>query len=79
MGVWLSILAGLAAAVRWLASYFSAEARLKRKELAEERRKGKEAVEAERLDATYQRIEGEPPRSAEETVEELNRRFGGQA
>lgn len=71
----VALIMALVSALRWLLSWFSAEARLARLEVTLAERKGREAVEAERLRATYDRIEREKPRTPEETLRELQKRF----
>ena len=73
----LTLLGGLAALVKWLASYFSDGSKLRRLELYLERQKARLEVERERLKATYERIEREPPKPPAEVVEDLNEKFGG--
>lgn len=73
--MWLSIGLLLVSVVRWLLSWTSAESRLARLELRLAERKGREAVEAERLTATYDRIQREPLLSPKETLRELQKRF----
>lgn len=75
--MWTTILSGIVAVLVWVASWFSAESRLHRLELRLAERKAREAVEAERLKATYDRIEREKPRTPEETLRELQKRFKG--
>lgn len=74
---WLALAAGLVWIARRVLEFFGAEATLNRWRLREAERRGQEAVEAERLEATYRRIEAERPVSqAEALARELNRRFG---
>jgi hypothetical protein len=70
---WTVVLAAIVAVAKWLASYFSAEARLRRREVDEARAQGREAVEAERLESTYRRIQAEP--SVAQPAEALNERL----
>ncbi|OFV86873.1 MAG: hypothetical protein A3J75_00145 [Acidobacteria bacterium RBG_16_68_9] len=71
----LTLGGGLVAILKWLAEYFSAGSQLKRREVAEARRHGQEAVEAERLRATYARIDREPAKTGDALVEEINRKL----
>lgn len=70
---WLSGLTGLLQKLydEWL----GIPARYWRQRLAEEKRKGEEAVEQERLEATYARIAKEERKRGQALVEYLNSRF----
>ncbi|MDO8532596.1 MAG: hypothetical protein Q7T26_10625, partial [Dehalococcoidia bacterium] len=67
-----AIVAVLGALVGLWKKYFSTEALYWRQKLDIEKQKGKQDVEAERLDATYRRIEGEATKgSADELAKGL--------
>lgn len=74
--MWISILAILASVLAWCNRTFSTEAKLRRREVAEAERKGRERVEAERLTRTYERIDQENKRSADEMLDRLKKLFG---
>lgn len=74
--MWLSLALGLVSLLRYVASWFSAESTLRRLELRLERRRAAEAVEAERLEATFRRIEAEPPRTPQAMLDRLKKHFG---
>jgi len=75
----IPLLTGLAALVKWVAGYFSDTAKLNRLQLYLERQQARAQVERERLLATYGRIDREPPKTPEATIEDLNEKFKGDA
>ena len=74
----LPILTGLIAIVKWVAAYFSDSAVLRRLQLSLERQKARVEVERERLKATYDRIDREPPKSGQALEDDLRKKFGGE-
>lgn len=77
--MWTAALTALLAILRPIADYFSAQARLARREVQDARDTARQEVEAERLGSAYRRIEAEPPREADEVVRRLNEKFKGPA
>jgi hypothetical protein len=71
--VWVSIAAGVVYILTQIAKFFSAESWKRRKQVAEAEREGREGVERERLEATYRRIDAEPPKSGQDLLDDLNR------
>ena len=61
--MWTTILAVLGALVGLWKKYLSTEALYWRQKLDQEKQKGKQDVEAERLESTYKRIDKEPPKT----------------
>ena len=69
---WLTLAVSILALLRWMASFWSDTAMLNRWKLALERKKAQQQVEAERLKATYERIQREPPTSGAQLADDLN-------
>lgn len=70
----ITLLAALVAVVKGLYDkYWSPAARLAARQLADAERQGREAVEKERLQATYDRINAEKDKSGQDLVNDLNR------
>ena len=74
--MWTTILAVLGAVVGLWKKYLSTEALYWRQKLDQEKQKGKQDVEAERLDATYKRIDKESPiTDAKDLAKDLTEKF----
>jgi hypothetical protein len=73
----LAAIGGLITIVKFILAQFSAEAKLRRLELWLERKRTAMAVEAERLEATNNRIDREPDKTGQELVDKLNEQFKG--
>ena len=70
--MWLSLLVGVVAILRWVAGFWSDTAILNRWKLALAHKQAQQQVEAERLRATYQRIKSEPDLTGQALVDKLN-------
>jgi len=74
--MWTTIIAVLGALVGLWKKYLSTEALYWRQKLDQEKQKGKQDVEAERLESTYRRIDKEPPKTdAAELSKDLTDKF----
>ena len=73
----VAILTGVIWIVKYILSFFTAEAKLRRLELWRERLKTRAAVEAERLEAAKRRIDLEPDKTGQDLVDDLNEKFKG--
>jgi len=74
--MWSAIAAILGVLVGIWKKYFSTESEYWRMKLDQEKQKGKQDVEAERLDATFRRIDAEPPKTdAADLAKNLSSKF----
>ena len=74
--MWTTIIAFIGALVGLWKKYLSTEALYWRQKLDQTEQKGKQDVEAERLDATYRRIDQEAPKTdAAELAKDLTEKF----
>ena len=74
--MWTTIIAVIGALVGLWKKYLSTEALYWRQKLDQEKQKGKQDVEAERLNSTYRRIDKEPPiTNAKDLAKDLTDKF----